>query len=1240
MSMMDAVEAGTMLGERYALGRLLGRGGFGVVHAAHDTVLDVPLAVKILTRCTPAHVVDLKREFRAASALCHPNVVALHELAHDAGQWFLTMELLEGSDLGRWLGGASQSDTRDATDAQRFTSDWAPTIATEEPGTEPTSPGRGRDTIATRDLDSIRHVFAQIAEALAFVHEAGALHCDLKPSNVRITSGDRPVLVDFGLARLLARRTGDAPRFCGTPLYAAPEQLAGLRDSPAVDLFALGTMLFEALSGFVPFVGTMETLVVAKRTRRAVPLAEATPDVPFELAALVDALLDPDPAGRPAARDVARRLRDEPRKTESPDVLRRARRSHDGLHLVGRTGELARVVGALARPGKTVAVVRGPSGIGKTALAEAAANAATAGGALVLRARCFERERGPFEVLDGVGASLAAHLDEGALATDDALTHLLREVAPLVPSIAARVGPAVVLTIAQPEAARDRAADAFARLVGHVAALRPIVVYVDDLQWIDADSAWVLRKLLDEEPDARIALLVTHRPPASGPDQGEGLIDTFGPGRAQLVDLSPLDRDAAAELLRSRFDGDDTLERALGPTLDHAGGSPLLLCELGDLVAEQGLAAGRSLDDVVAARLRRSGSAARDLFELVALARRPVEEGVLLRAAMRGGTHAIDVTRGLLDLVHARLVRAERGPGGGSTRLVVAHAALGEAALAGVSMETTRDHHVAWAEALERAAPDVEAETIARHWIAASDGVRAVRFLRRAADAAAQAFAFSRARELYEVAIRLAPSGAAEADALVIPLGDVLAADGRGAQAARVYARAAAVLGGARALDLERRAAEQLLKSGHIREGTAALDRVIGQVGMRRARSRAGALVDLVRSRLRARRVEWPIDPTAKPVDPAAARRADAAWSLTTGLGFVDPIVAADFSSRHFLEAAHSNDPLRRLRALTGQAVASAGVGEPSRRQVGALLLDASSIADRLSTPRAAAYVLGARAASSALLGSFRASFDAAVRADALFSTEVRDAPWEHVTALHMLMWSALHTGRLGVITERAPPLFAERTARGDRYGATGLGGHYANLAWLVRSPREARGVLDTCASFWRGEAFNLLGYDVELGRVHVCLVEGDAEEAVRRADAAVAALGRAMFLHVAAMRLDATWMRARAVISALAAARGARRVVLRVRVARDIAEVERAPVAAAPVIGALARACLAAALGDHERAHAALGPIAARLEREGLDLLAALARRSAARYRGAPGNDDIAHARILAKLFVPALHA
>ncbi|MFM8283104.1 MAG: serine/threonine-protein kinase [Planctomycetaceae bacterium] len=249
----------------YRLLRLLGRGAMADVYLAEQQSLDRRVAVKVLRARTvsqPGAVQRFAQEARAAAALVHGNIVQIHEVACIDGIHLLAEEYVAGPTLRAWL------DRRGPLDAHQALS-----------------------------------VLGQVGSALERAASQGVVHRDIKPENLLVAPTGEVKVADFGLARVLADGAGTEltqdGTTLGTPLYMSPEQAEGKTVDTRSDLYSLGATIYHLLAGRPPFTGaTPVSVAMAHVTQRCPPLAERRPDLPADLTAVVEKLLEKDPRRR------------------------------------------------------------------------------------------------------------------------------------------------------------------------------------------------------------------------------------------------------------------------------------------------------------------------------------------------------------------------------------------------------------------------------------------------------------------------------------------------------------------------------------------------------------------------------------------------------------------------------------------------------------------------------------------------------------------------------------------------------------------------------------------------------------------------------------------------------------------------------------------------------------------------------------------------------------------------------
>ncbi len=342
--------------ERFIVMSRLGQGGMGVVYQVFDRRLGAVVALKTLLHMDPAAIYRFKQEFRALTDVSHPNLVTLHELISRDDRLFFTMELVEGMDLLAHLRGEGAALDPTITPDELAKAGAAPAVMVRVnvPSAQPAA--------APVDLDRLRAAMRQLAEGVSALHTAGKLHRDLKPSNVLVTPAGRVVILDFGLVSDRTRGARDATAdgsIMGTPAYMAPEQAAGRRARPASDWYAVGVILYEALTGAWPFTGSVLQIVFRKQQEDPPPPRALAPGIPDDLNDLCVALLRRDPDERPGGEEVLRRLGSLPR-APAADVL-----PSQPSRFVGRAPELRESGGGAAgRAGGSLRARARPGALG------------------------------------------------------------------------------------------------------------------------------------------------------------------------------------------------------------------------------------------------------------------------------------------------------------------------------------------------------------------------------------------------------------------------------------------------------------------------------------------------------------------------------------------------------------------------------------------------------------------------------------------------------------------------------------------------------------------------------------------------------------------------------------------------------------------------------------------------------------------------------------------------------------
>jgi len=1237
--------------ERFLLEGRLGEGGMGVVYRARDAETGLSVALKTMAHVEPAALLRFKNEFRALADISHPNVVQLYDLVSEGDYWFFTMELLSGVDFLRWVHRAELN----LPELRPLLTPWAgkgqtwdsasPTIDAELLP-EATSSTSGvmsaqRAPSATRmcDIARLRPALRQLAEGVCAIHQAGKLHRDIKPSNVLVTEEGRVVLLDFGVVGDLTTARNN-PRIedqiLGTPAYMAPEQARGAVAGTPVDWYAVGVMLYEALTDRLPFDGSPQDILFSKQGAQAVRPSALVPEVPPDLDDLCLDLLHPDPRKRPRGEDVRRRLAlgEENRRSSNPAITTGALRP-----FVGRAEQMHVLDSAFesSAAGRTVAVLlSGRSGMGKTALAQRFLTRVSKDrGALVLSGRCFEREALPFKGMDSVVDELSRFLTATPPRDiEDRLPAGLHYLARIFPVL--RAVPCMELLaqpqhdIVEPIELRKRAFAALKGLLLALSAEQPLVIHIDDVQWSDIDSLVLLEELLSP-PNAPNMLLLCGfreemRQTSSILQELLALFERLG-RRVDVRELSvaQLSREEAVELAALALDGEQAVPSELARAIAlESHGVPIFVSELaqwqrerrarGDADAEQ--ARGVSLEQVIQTRVAELPADASALLEVLAVANGPIPYAL---AEVAVGVTRNDALRARLRA--ARLVRTFRSDGRDYAETY--HARVRDSVVSALAPERRRGWHGSLARAMQ-ASGDADPEALVEHYLAADDREHAREHVLAAAHAAEAGLAFMRAARLYRMAAEIGVER--PRFELLSRVGDALVNAGRSSEAADAYLEAANLAERGEAVELRRRAAEHLLKSGRETDGLSVLREVLAAVDLSYPESAPAALASLLyhRARLRLRGLSFQQKPS-EDCDPAALARVDAAFSATAGLAMVDVIRGADFGARQLTLALDAGEPIRICRALAFEAGNAAAVGAGSRDRIERLVRTAERLALRSQDPHGIALAKVAGGLVRAFSGEWRSALGMLDEAEVILRERCRAVTWELTNTQAWSCNSLILCGDLRAAAARVPAIVREATERSDRYALmhmiypaciTALAADDIDRAWRVATDDSS---FRSCApgKFTAGHWGRL----VSIQSVH--RYRGEGKRAAAFVEREWPGLESSQFLRVHLMRVFSMFERALSLISALDAGETDREV---------IREAERAgkriqgdsPEYAEPM-GRYIAGCLAAARGDKARALQELERAASGLAHVDMGYLALCARQRCAELLSGDAGRELA---------------
>lgn len=1079
---------------RYQIVRELGVGGMGVVYEAIDGERgDRRVALKVLQGQDADSLVRLKREFRTLHDVRHPNLVSLYELMADGDTWFFTLELIDGVDFLSWVRPTSAQLGGAAT-----TADLAKTVRSAGPPS------------VRLDLEKVKSAFRQLAEGVSFLHSRDRVHRDLKPSNVMVTKEGRVVILDFGLVaelggpKSLTEEQGKA--IVGTVAYMAPEQAASGPIGPKCDWYAFGVMLFQALTGRLPFEGSPVDVMLDKQRRPAPSPSELNAGVPHELDVLCSRLLKTQPGERPEGAEVLAAL-----GAVAVPVA-------PAVTLLGRTEELARLeraVEATKTTGPRVVRVQGPPGIGKTALLRVFAQRADALGAVVLSGRCHERETVPFKAIDPLVDALTRYLGAMPQERVDAIrprdAFLLGKMFPVLNRVPTfREAP--VREVAEPIERRRRAILALRELFERLGERVPLVVLVDDAQWGDVDSVALMEALL-RPPEPPTVFVVT-----SIRDDGPSL--PVGTVPVELMNLAGLPAEAALEVA-TLAGVDSARAQAL---VTESGGNPQLLLQLLESAGEGEV----TVDGLWRRKIARLDEPARAVLEVISISAGPIDGQLALEVANVHQNQA-DLIPQLENASLVRLLPDEK-------RLEAWHERLRATIASGVELARTRALHERLAKALESRA-DADLDAVSFHYSAAGFGDRAAESTIKAATRAREQLAFARAAGLYRRALELLPLDDQRRFDLAVSLADSLANAGQGKDAAEAYSRAAKEPGAVAAVleELPRLSAEQLLVSGHVDEGLAAISSVLSRMNMTLAKTPSRAVGALLfrRVHLALRGLSFD-ERQAADVGASMLRRIDACWSVSVGLGMIDTIRGASFQTRQLLLALDAGEPWRIARALAAEAAFVATEGKGTEKKARALIMRSRAICERVGDARLRGLLAFCEGLTRFLVGDFRETKARVAEAETSFREAGLEVSWEAASSRLFSIWSLFYLGEISELSRRIPVLVREAQSRGDRYAVTSLTVGLANVSLLAAGePDRARAAVSAAMAGWPSKSFHFQHYWAVLSEGLIGLYEGKPGPALDKLLSVWRDLDRTMLMRIQNVRIEALSLKGRLALAA-----------------------------------------------------------------------------------------------------------
>jgi len=737
-------------GGRYKVAKKLGEGGRGIVFKAEDTRLDRTVAIKVIKGEGLDHesFARFEQEAKATAGLSHPHIVAIYDIGQEGESHYLILEFVDGPNLSGLIG--SQPDAR---------CDAATTL----------------------------RIGSQVCQALEYAHSHGILHRDIKPENIMITSAGLPKLMDFGLARALGGpNLTQRGVIIGTPAYLPPEQALGKRSDTRSDLYSLGCVLYEMVTGRPPFHGDDPVKVIFSHINDLPMMPrKLAPEIPTALEQVILKLLAKDPDQRyqsageffQALKSVIEGPEARPTYVEVPTEGKAAETIPTpeplwAQPLVDREQEIkilrTRLDATLRGEGSLV-FITGEAGIGKTRLAYELSSYAKLRGAQCLMSRGYEREGAvPYQPWSDIIKEYFRWAPP--LLLFKAVGTFAPELAKLVPEVGEKLGTIPSSAPAPSAQQHVRLYEAVTQFFVNISKESPLVLFLDDLQWFDDASMGLLLHMARAITAEHLLVVGAYRD-LELEDQRSLSRSVAKINRERLSYALPLKRlafDHILQMTRQTF-GEKVPSELPDLIYGKTEGNPFFVEEVLRSLVEEGAVypvekgwgvkdlsqvhVPRGIKEVLGKKLESLDEESFHVLSTAAVIGREFSFPVLREVTGLGENELIDI---IDKCLHARLVVDRHITG--EEVYAFADTQLRDVLYEDISTVRRRRHHLKVGEAIENVyarKTDDYLEALAYHFLEGNDLSKAVDYAQKAGDKAAKLFAWDQARRYYETALKL-----------------------------------------------------------------------------------------------------------------------------------------------------------------------------------------------------------------------------------------------------------------------------------------------------------------------------------------------------------------------------------------------------------------------------------------------------------------------------------------------------
>ncbi|MBN2723753.1 MAG: protein kinase [Deltaproteobacteria bacterium] len=1132
-------------GDRFEVIKILGEGGMGIVYEVVDQKLGSRLALKTIKEENSESLLMLKREFRSLQDLKHKNLISFGELFEDQGRWFFTMELIaDAVDLVSYIRDTDFTNDHNTSSSNMLLNNFpSSNIGNTEP-----------KALHIEDISDhikynearLRTSFVQLCEGLKVLHTSGRLHRDIKPGNVMVDPNGRVIIMDFGLVTETQEHLKTMSRFfpVGTSAYMSPEQAANGALSPASDWYSVGVVLFQALTGKLPFEGNFSSIMLEKQTRKAPSPDEYVKNLPKDLIKLTNQLLSFDPSERGESDSIIQSFSG----TDVSLFMKRSNHLSNSDFYVGREKELdllktsyEKFIGGTG----VLNIIHGPSGLGKSDLIRTflKTNVMHTRNTIILKGRCYEHESVPFKAVDAVIDALSQVLikmpkEDQYYVTPQDSAYLTR-VFPVLNRVESMSMNVIKKSDREdPQEIRSLAFGALRELFKRISNKYKLVVYIDDFQWADDDSLKLLRSLF-KSPGAPVVFLVfSHLTEGSGSldEQDFNSIYSIIPGEKIMVPVYPLSEKESVTLAEKLFEayGVSSKKEFLDVIAKESGGYPLFISEL---VKHISSLSGRIpenqdfvLENVLWERISSLEPESRKILETICISTVPVSLEFITE--INNSTSGAFM-RLISELRISGLLRSSGRKN--DWKLEPHHERVRRSVLENLSPEVLKQWHRIFAKKYKQTGnhqPDI----LAYHYHAAEEYKLARYYYIEAAENACTIMAFEQSIIFYKKAIKLSDLNDINTDNELRKLWQnyaiVLADSGHSQEAAHAYLKLVDGAVTAEKLNIQRIAGGLLLRSGHMDEGIDVMEKILKTLKIRLPKTPVKILLSLVYRRflLRLRGLSF----KSKDISQISAEnyeKVEIFHSITDGMGIADVIKGADLGTRWVHAALNVGEPRQVLEALSREVNYIASSGNYGSTYTHKILSAINRILEKVDYPVISGYMHSADAYRHYMSGNYSLALKAAEDSIKVFEN-FNSYYWERAQMSFVVVWSLFYLGELDDMSHRAEIMLDNANERDDLLAFSGNFLGLPNIAYMDKYGVEnAELEVEKLIRRWTTKGYHLQHYWYLLNRFNINTYNGNFNTSYNLIHENWNILKKSLLLLLPSIGNESVYMKARAAL-------------------------------------------------------------------------------------------------------------